>query len=1584
MRIRPLALMAVLLLGTTSVAHGTTIERQFGYDNGRVRVTEREGYTAVDVGGAGREFRAGRPDLPLVSEQLELPPGMRVAAVELLGLETRLLAARAQVAPALVPTAGLGPTWRSKPDAQVYGTAVFQPDEMVALGGQGDMRGHNLAFLRVSPTQWNPVTGELRVVTGMRVRLTLEADAAPRLQRERIVPEWEDGGIGTGVPTRDLARVLTPLAAGPKGKSTPFVAQQVPSVLGSPVAYVIVTNDVMAPVYQQLADWKTQTGLPAVVRTTSFIRSQYPSAADDAERIRLFIRDCYTRWGTKWVLLGGDADVIPVRLAYTTFYGSEMIATDMYYSCLDGNWNADGDSLYGEGNNGYGTSGDSADLLPEVYVGRAPTVTAADAQVFVNKTMQYERTPVADYEFRWLFFAEVLFPQPWTPGTATSMDGADLSEMMLPLTDQIPELHVTRLYENYTDSTWRAGSLPESRPIVIDSLNSGYGLAMHIGHGYRNIMEVGGHTSLTNADAMALTNGNRLFNLYAINCTSNAIDFPCIGKAFVDNPNGGSVTNVGSTRFDFPSQGSAYQYEYFRLFVEDSVTAVGELQARQKLPFVAYSAYDGVNRWTEMTLLELGDPELRMWRGKPRTLAVGAPLFIALSDTQLTVHVAAGSTPLANARVTVYKAGDDFATATTNGAGNVTLPFRPDSVGQCTVTVTAFNARPFQVNVAIVGSAGPAISEGAVTIHDSGTGGTVGDGNGIADAGETVDIVVPLKNLGGSGATAVNATLSTTNGLVTIVSPTASYGTIAAGTTANPVTPATGFRLALPNAVADQSELPFLLTVVDGAGHSFREAFQVTVRAPELRSYSHGETETVGNQNGRAEAGETVNYTIALRNNGTGTAHNVTLVLRSYDGLASVTDSVASYGDIASGAIVTGNAVTFSPSSSAAVLTAIVSDGFGTLSTQRLDLSFPNTPVSLFGTGAATSIALTWGHVTATDLLGYNVFRSTSSGGTYTKVTVVPTDRISYYTDENLTGLTKYWYRVSAVDSSGNESAMSSTPASASTNPPSHGIFPVPMGRTTPSSVALEYIYSNSQMDIVAGSDFLYLLHADGTAPVDADGQGSTLGDFTNRGSYYAAGPSVGVLEPGQGMSVVGPTWGNQNGANWDSAGVYVFDTAGHVRAGWPFFTNASVWSSAALGDLNGDGKLELCFGSNGQSFYIMRSDGSEWMDGDSNPSTKGVFKVLGGGFNYGTPALADLDGDGRPEIIYGGYDGVLNVWKADGSNFPGFPLTVNGSITDSPAVGYLDGPGDTTPEIVFLATNDSAYVIEPNGLRRAGWPVWFNAHGTTKIPSPAIADMNNDGYNDVVLQSTNGGLYLYNNNGFTLPGMSNLRYSTITSGASESSPVVADINGDGYNDVICGDENGQISAISGANGQMLPGFPIQLSGEVRGAAAVGDIDHDGKTEIVVAGWDRNLYVWDYDFPFQPNGVAPWPQFHHDARRTGFSGAPLYTGGVDAHDPAAAVAVLEFAPPAPNPAVGGSRMWFAIPATMGGATYELAIYDLGGRRVRLVDSGIAKAGRFSLQWDLRDESRRPVEGGVYFARFTVGGHSIARKLVVLQ
>ncbi len=1546
-----------------------TLEREFRYEASRFRLaTLSDGTTRITLSGATRDYTPGHPDLPLVAERVELPPGTRLAGVRLLETSTAPLADGVRVPSAERPRQNLDGLDRTAPDPEIFGSAGFVPAEPVRVGAQGFQRGRTVAYVIVAPARWSPSTGALERLERVRVELVLEPDAARPLERERVVPEWEPGSAGT---TR---------AALPRPRTAePFKATQLPSVQGSPVEYVIVTSDEMAPAFQRLADWKTATGVPAVVRTMSFIQQQYPRGADDAERVRAFLRDAYTRWGTKWVLLGGDTEVIPTRLGYTTYYvpGGEYIATDLYYSCLDGTWNADGDSLYGEGRVSYPVAyGDSCDLLPEVYVGRLPAVTAAEAELLVAKTLKYQQDPVADYLENNLYFAEVLFPQTWEPGQTPSLDGAAMVENdILPIMDTVPNIHYARLYENHTWPSYRPGALPETRVAVIDSLNRGYNLAVHIGHGFRNVMHVA-DDNLTGTDASGLTNGDRLINLYAINCSSTAIDYPCIAEAFMKAPNGGTVSLVGSTRYDFPTTGQQYQEVFFQLLYQGGVSAVGELHAEQKTPFVGLSEYNGTHRWTQMTLVLLGDPELRIYTAAARTLAVSCPGTVTIGTASLPVHVATGGAALEGARVTAYRAGDVFATGLTDGNGDVTLEIQPESTGPLTVTVTGANCRPGQTTVEVTAAAGLALGERSVVVDDSPGDGRVGNGDGTWDAGETVDLYPRLANLGGVAVSGLAGVLGTTDALVTVVQPAASWGTVAAGDSA---APATGLRVSLPFDADDQREVPFTLALTDGASRTFAAVFQLTARAPELYHYRHTVIDVPGDNDKIPEAGETIQYLVALRNLGTGTAVGVTAKLRNTDGLATVTDSTAAWGDVAAGAESSGDALVFQLASTAAQFEFIVSDVHGERLRQTLDVVAPSVPVDLHGTGGEGSISLTWARGTATDLLGYNVYRSTASAGSYTRVTVVPTDRTSYYRDSGLAPLTRYYYKVAAVDRSGNESALSAA-VPVSTNPPLHAIFPLATGRTTPAPILIDHLYPGHPMDLVVGSNLIFVWHPDGSYPVDADGSYSTSGDFNTVVDYYAAGLTAADLD-GSGKVLIAPTW--------DGKKIYVYDLAGALKPGWPVTLADNIWSSAAVGDVDGDGLKEIVVGSNGATVYALRANGTELVDGDGNPSTFGVFKTGLGSFNPGTAAIAPLQNDGTQAIIFGAANSFLYAWRPDGADVPGFPVDLPAGMRAGPAVGDLDQDGGL--DIVVPAMCDSLYVIRADGSRRPGFPVRLRMEGTSKNPSPALADMDGDGYLDIVQASTGGGIYVWNRHGalVSAPNLtlwSNVRYSTMTASSAECSPVVADINGDGWPDVIMGDSNGQLTALSGADATVLPGFPIQLGGEILGTPAVGDIDGDGMTEIAVACWDKNVYVWDYDFPFSPGATPPWPQFHHDPQRTGYAATPVPTGVDEGGDdgPATTFAAVELGPPAPNPARGGTRLWYGVPAGRAGARLDLAIYDLSGRRVRTLEQGFARAGRHSAQWDLRDASGAPATAGVYFARLATGPEVSTRKVVVVR
>ncbi|MFW9972162.1 MAG: C25 family cysteine peptidase, partial [Candidatus Odinarchaeota archaeon] len=165
-----------------------------------------------------------------------------------------------------------------------------------------------------------------------------------------------------------------------------------------------------------LMDWKNQIGVKTIILSNF---SLYPGI-DNAEKIRNMIKWYYNRENIKWVLLAGDTEnaqgeLIPIRYVYNpdvsrwgegrteTVDGEQFKPTDYYYADLNGTWNSDGDSYWGEkpSDNAYGLDEISWD--PEVYVGRLPAKNAYELEIMVNKTVKYEKDPnIGDWMNRML------------------------------------------------------------------------------------------------------------------------------------------------------------------------------------------------------------------------------------------------------------------------------------------------------------------------------------------------------------------------------------------------------------------------------------------------------------------------------------------------------------------------------------------------------------------------------------------------------------------------------------------------------------------------------------------------------------------------------------------------------------------------------------------------------------------------------------------------------------------------------------------------------------------------------------------------------------------------------------------------------------------------------------------------------------------------------------------------------------------------------------------------------------------------------------------------------------------------------
>ena len=81
------------------------------------------------------------------------------------------------------------------------------------------------------------------------------------------------------------------------------------------IPYVVITERRLHGPFIRLVQARTHAGLRAAVVTLEQIEADYPTGVDLAERIRMFLQDAHANRGTQWVLLGGDASVIPMRRA---------------------------------------------------------------------------------------------------------------------------------------------------------------------------------------------------------------------------------------------------------------------------------------------------------------------------------------------------------------------------------------------------------------------------------------------------------------------------------------------------------------------------------------------------------------------------------------------------------------------------------------------------------------------------------------------------------------------------------------------------------------------------------------------------------------------------------------------------------------------------------------------------------------------------------------------------------------------------------------------------------------------------------------------------------------------------------------------------------------------------------------------------------------------------------------------------------------------------------------------------------------------------------------------------------------------
>lgn len=175
------------------------------------------------------------------------------------------------------------------------------------------------------------------------------------------------------------------------------------------------------------------------------------------------------------------------------------------------------------------------------------------------------------------------------------------------------------------------------------------------------------------------------------------------------------------------------------------------------------------------------------------------------------------------------------------------------------------------------------------------------------------------------------------------------------------------------------------------------------------------------------------------------------------------------------------------------------------------------------------------------------------------------------------------------------------------------------------------------------------------------------------------------------------------------------------------------------------------------------------------------------------------------------------------------FETTATGGSV--PLAGDIDDDGKM--ELVWGSSDGMLYALDENGQE-----VWtFQAQGPFYAP-PAIGDIDGDGMMEVVI----GGFYyntgdpnLYAINGED--GSLLWTFTTLDKGrlyekGFETAPSLYDVNYDGKLDVLIGSRNGYFYALNGPDSSIL--WESQFTHFIRASSPIGDIDQDGKDEILV------------------------------------------------------------------------------------------------------------------------------------------------------
>jgi len=738
----------------------------FNVENWNLEDIHRDGndYKQINFSSSTFTQDKGYAELPFISASIQLPSLKNVDMNIISSEYEEIILDRP-----LLPSPGV--IYRNQDPATIsYQIAeeslknCFYPDKLAFAEEPFIVRDVRGTSVRVFPFAWNAVTKTLRIYT--RIEIELKEN-----QENPINPLLKENPA----PVKEAVGIYKSMFLNYNQFRQELVTPEFGDIL-------VVTTARDEEAIEPYIVWKKEKGF-----------NVSKVVVDKGENVKALIQQQYNQNNQLiYVLLVGDwGDIRSDYESFTTTVGP----TDPALGCVVGD-----------------------DLFPDLAIGRFSANNAGQVAIQVNKTIEYEKNPNMDPDWRETFIG--IGSNDMVPGDDGEKDYEHIQRIY---TQRLESFDYTTHQENYAPLA--------NINTLIEHINTGASTIAYCGHGTSSYFVT---TGLNNTDVLALNNNKKLPFIVAVACSTGAFHSSndCFGETWLRKENGGAIIAWMSSveqPWSPPQRGQDYFYDIltggFDYTLYENQNGINTSEQRtfwgslainsMGLMLCESSRTDDI--MTVKTWITFGDPSLQLRTKTPNEIISSNEKVVA--GVNFETIITSNGVPVENAMVCISQDGV-YAKGITDVNGKVSIDhsFVP---GNVLLVVTAFNAKTVYKEILSISPEGSYVVVDEVVVND--------DNQQLDYSDGSVKLNMTLENVGNDSAQDVKVTIYSEDPCLNIINGTAIFTTVPSN---DKITLENAFEISIDKNVPDRH--PILIKAVVEGNETWINDFYLTANSFDL------------------------------------------------------------------------------------------------------------------------------------------------------------------------------------------------------------------------------------------------------------------------------------------------------------------------------------------------------------------------------------------------------------------------------------------------------------------------------------------------------------------------------------------------------------------------------------------------------------------------------------------------------------------------------------------------------------------------------------------------------------------------------